>query len=335
MLFKRKAPLSASREAGHRHRNCAERASAARAREARSGKREKTLPVPGALEQTGGYSGLPFFTSFFRLSPLRLMPEFENLDAYLSPQVHEGSERVAPIAPTSLAVFDYQPRRREGFTVQRSVLRPAQVEIEPLEVKDLERAFRRADQRVGEPRHTWPSPWQRLRRWLRRLLLRSPQPAARPKQRSRPKRAGARDVRANGSQGPSRRRTQPAKHTQQAANGSGAASRNGAHQPSRNPSQQAAPKPRKRSGPQAKQSRPSGKPAQAEAQAQQRRPQASPQAAKASGARKHTGKPPAPAKKAARKQASPGAEQVQPRPAAKKRRRPKAKKPSPSSRRSP
>jgi hypothetical protein len=75
------------------------------------------------------------------------MPDFENIDKYEVTRP-DGTTRLPPIAPHSLQAGDYSPgnvpRRRRPQRVRREF---PEVTIEPVDVRQMERAFRQAMRR--------------------------------------------------------------------------------------------------------------------------------------------------------------------------------------------
>ena len=75
------------------------------------------------------------------------MPEFENLEPYESRE-RSGRSRITPVAPHTLPASDYVPQSDPGRRSRRKdaqSLQPAPIKITPLDSRDMERAFRKAD----------------------------------------------------------------------------------------------------------------------------------------------------------------------------------------------
>ncbi len=76
-----------------------------------------------------------------------IMPEFENLEPYESRE-GSGKSRITPVAPHTLPASEYVPQsdsRRKARRRDAPTLQPAPTKITPIDSRDMERAFRKAD----------------------------------------------------------------------------------------------------------------------------------------------------------------------------------------------
>ena len=75
----------------------------------------------------------------------RTMPHFENIKDYESGDPVSGSKKVIPIAPHSMGVQEYRPRKREALPKQKDTLPPFPgVDVEPVSISQMEKEFRQA-----------------------------------------------------------------------------------------------------------------------------------------------------------------------------------------------
>lgn len=101
------------------------------------------------------------------------MPHFENLEKYESRDEETGSSRILPIAPHSSSPTEFRPNHNHRKEVARRPLEKPlpSVEIEPVSIKQMEKAFRQASREAGDT--FGPIPVRTLRRkfrqWMRGL----------------------------------------------------------------------------------------------------------------------------------------------------------------------